>query len=561
MRISALRIEGTLGRGLSISPGCRRKQEDGMRKFLLASVAALGTGGLIGTAVAQTPVVGAPTQGQTAYPLANPNASANNNNNYQAPQLPGVVANPTPGTIVIHMNARVLTQLQANWGSADKRTFTTPAGSTGGAAIAAGAATPAGTILGNNGTGTAKVAPYALDNYVRLYMGADAMAANGLRYGAGLEIRENFIGQRGNNADLGGSGYTCAQTLYVRRAFTYVAGDRWGIIRAGETDGIIGIFDNGVTTNQFLANNFNGGDQQNVPGSSVPWFFASGAGAEYGNTKVVYLSPQMAGVDFGFQWAPNASNGYGISGGNPINGSIISSGNGTGLSCGSFASSGCPTLTSGPGILDGSKPVNQTGLGVRYQGRFGDLGLLAYGMWEISGHANYTGLTTGLGTAGGSAILGTNVAGVTASKFNGKYDGFNFGNGGIALTYAGFTLGANAIGGRLNGQLALAPQGAVPEVAYTIGLKYVAGPLTMGVAGEIGWYQGDVRLTGLTQRRGRGINVGVDYTVAPGFLVFADYMYQEVHQGGFDFVTQAIGTSANNTYHSQGIILGNQISF
>ena len=105
---------------------------------------------------------------------------------------------------------------------------------------------------------------------------------------------------------------------------------------------------------------------------------------------------------------------------------------------------------------------------------------------------------------------------MAGSRFNGKYDGLNFGSGGVALTFAGFTLGANAIGGRLNGQLALAPQGGVPEVAYTVGLKYVTGPLTMGVAGEIGWYQGDVRLTGLTQRRGRGILAGVDYTVAPG---------------------------------------------
>src|SRR3954464_8324583 len=98
--------------GSANSPACRRKEEDGMRKFLLASVAALGTGGLIGTAAAQTPVVGVPTQGQTAYPLANPPAGANNNNNYQAPALPGPVANPTPGTIVVHINGRVTTQLQ-----------------------------------------------------------------------------------------------------------------------------------------------------------------------------------------------------------------------------------------------------------------------------------------------------------------------------------------------------------------------------------------------------------------------------------------------------------------
>jgi hypothetical protein len=91
-----------------------------MRKFLLASVAALGTGGLIGTAVAQQPVVGAPSQGQQAFsPAGSPPTSANNNNNYQAPALPGAVANPTPGTIVIHMNGRVKSQLQGEWGSLD----------------------------------------------------------------------------------------------------------------------------------------------------------------------------------------------------------------------------------------------------------------------------------------------------------------------------------------------------------------------------------------------------------------------------------------------------------
>ena len=47
----------------------------------------------------------------------------------------------------------------------------------------------------------------------------------------------------------------------MRRAFTYVAGDNWGIVRAGQADGLIGIFDNGVTTFQFLpTGNLNGGD-------------------------------------------------------------------------------------------------------------------------------------------------------------------------------------------------------------------------------------------------------------------------------------------------------------
>ena len=96
-----------------------------MRKFLLASVATLGTGGLTGAAFAQTHqerrcrhhyrhqhhgggTVGAPTQGQQAWsPAPAPTAYVNNNNNYQAPQLPGPLANPTPGTIVVHFNGKV----------------------------------------------------------------------------------------------------------------------------------------------------------------------------------------------------------------------------------------------------------------------------------------------------------------------------------------------------------------------------------------------------------------------------------------------------------------------
>jgi hypothetical protein len=57
-----------------------------MRKLLLASVATLGTGGLMGAANAQQ--IGAPTQGQQAWPAANPTAYVNNNNNHQARALP-----------------------------------------------------------------------------------------------------------------------------------------------------------------------------------------------------------------------------------------------------------------------------------------------------------------------------------------------------------------------------------------------------------------------------------------------------------------------------------------
>ncbi len=456
---------------------------------------------------------------------------------------------------MVHINGRVNAGFKSIWSSADQRFATAPAGSPGGATLAPGAATPAATILGNNGTGAVKLAPDAVYSYARIYLGADAMATNGLRYGAAIEIRQNFTGQISNNGSSGASGYSSLETLFVRRAFTYIAGDHWGILRAGQADGIISLFDNGVTTFQYLpTNNLQNGDDfaSLVPvNASVPFFFLSGAGNEYTNAKLVYLSPQIAGVDFGIQYAPNTSNGFGIGGSNyALNGSIIGSGTGTGLNC-TVANSGCPSLSSGPGIQDGARILNQTAIGARYQGTFGGVGVLAYAAYEFSGHADYTGATT-------AAVLGNTVAG---SRFNGQYDGLSFGNGGLALTYAGFTIGGNIIGGRLNGQLALAPQHGAGELAYMFGVKYVVGPFTAGVAAERGDYQGSVNLTGISQRRGEAIDFGASYAVAPGFVVYAEYQYQTLYQSDFNFITGSIGSTTNNNIKSQGFLLGNVVNF
>ena len=500
-----------------------------MRKFLLASAATLGTAGLTGLAFAQAPA-GAPTQGQVAYPAASPVSYVNDNNNYQAPALPGALANPTPGTIVVHFNGKVTTEMQGVWTSADNRLLTIPASGT----------TPAV-------TGSIKLQPIALNTFARLYAGADGMATNGLRYGAAIEVRENFSGQITSTASSGASGYSSLETLFVRRAFTYVAGEQWGIARFGQADGLISIFDNGVTTFQFLpSGNLNGGDLQNMPTAVTPpfWFVAQ-AGNEYTNSKAVYLSPQIAGFDFGIQYAPNTSNGFGLSGTtNGLTGSLTTNCN--------VANTGCPTLSSSPIVGDGARVKNQIAAGIRYQGKFGDVGLLAYGVWEGSDHVTYTGSTA-------PAVLGT--ATLPGSKFNGKFSGLNIGSMGIAVTYAGFTVGGNGIIGRANGQLALAPDGGVGTHAYLVGVKYVAGPLTAGIVAERGDDQGDIRMTGLTQRRGRGIDAGVSYTYAPGATAWVEYLWNDIYQGGVNQITGARGSAANNEIRGQGFLIGNVVNF
>jgi hypothetical protein len=77
--------------------------------------------------------------------------------------------------------------------------------------------------------------------FARLYPGFDGVAANGLRYGASVEIRENYgvadrpfaaAGATGGAASSLSSN-SSTETLFVRRAFTYIASDQAGIVRFG----------------------------------------------------------------------------------------------------------------------------------------------------------------------------------------------------------------------------------------------------------------------------------------------------------------------------------------
>ena len=559
-----------------------------MRKFLLASVAALGSGGLTGVALAQSPPgapvpapvpgptaptgpLGAPTQGQQAWPAAPaPVAYVNDNNNYQAPMLPGAVANPVPGTIVVHFNAKVQVSIGGTWTSADSRAFVAPNGAPGAAPItsigsgplAASTATSASAaqsaILGVNGTGTAKVQPQGIGSFARLYAGGDGMATNGLRYGAAIEIRENFSGElSGSNA----STYSSLETLYVRRAFTYVAGENWGIVRLGQADGPIGIFDNGVTTFQFLpTGNFNGGDSQSfMPGAVPPtWIWLSQAGGEYDNSKAVYLSPQIAGFDFGVMYAPSTSNQYGTDNAalGALGQSITGAGIGTGLTC-ATATSGCPNLSSGPGSLDGDRLINQYAVGVRYQGVFAGVGVLAYGVYEGSGTPDYTG--AGPNTAAGRTILG--ISALPGSKYDGKFVGWSIGSAGIAATFGGFTVGGNVIGGLKNSYASPMPQNGVHQLGAIIGAKYVNGPWTVGIAAMEYWDQGNVQMTGISQHRARGINPGFSYTVAPGYQIYGEYLWNDQTQNGVNQITGAVGSNLNNNIHGQTVLIGNVVNF
>jgi predicted porin len=109
--------------------------------------------------------------------------------------------------------------------------------------------------------------------------------------------------------------------------------------------------------------------------------------------------------------------------------------------------------------------------------------------------------------------------------------------------------------------LALDPQGGAPMVAYLAGAKYAAGPWTIGIVGEHADYQGNVNMVGLTQSRARAIDTGVSYSVAPGMTVWAEYVWQDIYQGGVNQITGAVGSNANNDIKSQGVLIGDVVNF
>jgi len=516
-----------------------------MRKLLLASAAILG--GTTGAFAQATPPAFFQSQGMMAMPWGG-GPAANNNNNSMGAAAKGSVAVPTPGTVVIRFNGRLETEISANFTSGDK---SIPTGS--------------GAITGG---GSFKLNPVGIASYMRLYPGIDGMATNGLRYGATIELRENFNSPNGaaypatstvnkdgtvsTTVGAGGtgasspSGYSSSETVFVRRAFVYMGSDKVGIVRIGQSDGVIGLFDNGSFSAQTWdggIGNFNGGAMQAETaqaGVGIPFAWLAQAGAEYSNTKIVYLTPQFYGFDFGVQYAPSMGNAYSNSTGGTANGPALCN----------AASATCINTSTGN---DPTRWLNQVAAGVRYQGTIGPVNLGAYAVYETAGKES----TTNTIAAGGAGY----VAGATATNLL-RYDNLSFVNAAVKIEVpsVGVTWSFDYIGGALNGQLAMRPTGGAPENAFLTGLVYKNGPWVFGVEAGIVESQGQANLAKISQRKETEVAFGGTYNVAPGLALVGEFMHTERHQGNFDFVTGAPSTMTRDA-KGNGVMFGTVVTW
>ncbi len=499
-----------------------------MRKNLLASAVIFCAGSQLASAQSAP---ANPTQGQLAAPYGAGPATNNNNNAWGTANTPsgskaaGSISTiyspnttkvPAPGTIVIRLNGRVEVNVSATTTSVDK------------------SVNAAGTPTGY------KLNPVGISSYMRLYPAFDGMAANGLRYGASVELRENFGAADRTFANTTASGAanspsanSSAQTIYVRRAFSYLASDNAGLLRLGQTDGVLGLFDNCVFTSQCWDAGENilntDGFTSMGPGALViPFAWLNQTAADYANNKIVYLSPQYYGFDFGVQYGPNEGNSF--------------ANEGLGVGC-NQAGPTCINVSSGN---DPTRWINQVGVGLRWQHSFDAVDVKAYGFYETAGKEGLTTTAYTLPTPTGSAATL-------------RYDNLSFYKAGLAVTAYNLTAAVDYIGGAVNGALQMRPTGGIAENAWLTGLTYANGPITLGAEFGVINSQGAAQLTNVSQRREYEAAFGGNYKLAPGLQLLAYYSYSHRHQGNFDFAQNAAGRT--NDVQGQMFVLGTALTW
>jgi hypothetical protein len=504
-----------------------------MRKALLAGAAILGTAS---GSWAQT----YQSQGTQALPWTN-FYGANNNINANGTPQSGGARDPDPGTVVIHLNGRVWAGLGLSWSTLGN----VPAG------VNSNGVTP--------GTNPRyKSNPIGIGSYLRLYPGFDGRATNGLRYGASAEIRQNIMSANVFNASTSqtgstgsfasASGYSSSETLYTRRAFTYFGSDQLGIVRIGQDDGVVGLFD---ATGVFTVGTWNllggilDGDVEAMQPNNflLAWAWMSGNGIEYDRQRISYMSPSFYGFDFAVDYSPSVANAFG----NGTTSSPYQTG-----TC-AVESANCANVTAGN---DSARVTNRVSAGVRYQGNFSGLSAKAFVLYTASGKESIP---------GGGVQAGSGPSPLTAGSGTLKYDTQSFVQSGVAFGYQGLAVNVAFSDGRYapnnNG---LVPSGGASTVGTLIGIGYSNGPWVTGTNIAFEDWQGAAQYTHISQRHEFAFTYMVGYKLAPGINVAAEYLYIQKHQGGFNFYANGINattTQTGNDIHAQGLTFATILSW
>lgn len=503
-----------------------------MRKLLLATVAALGA-----------------SMGAASY--ADAQIVVDNSEDGQS--------FPTPGTVTVRLNGRFRAYgAVIDNGAARAINF-------GNAASLA--STSASTVATNTtNAGINKLSNYGFLDYARLYPGFDGVAANGLKYGASLEIREdnNYAAGNGVLGSVTGSDRS-RNLLYLRRQWGYLGTAELGTLRIGAADNPGSLYLTGTFEN-FDAGGLNGDTPSFLPGNMQLNYPYDSVGNIYATNKIVYLSPQFYGFDGGLSWEPTTAAG----------GSDNASGTGATAAPGQFIASGNGVATPGSDNLsststgDVGRRKNLIEALIRYRGTFGPVGIAATAQYDESGRVQDSGIA-------GNALNPTHY----------KLEDISRGDFGLAITFAGFSVGGNYAIGRYNVQSgggwgSLIAKGQPDAQSLIVGGTYTIGPVIVGMQYLRSNSMGDqatatnfktvnaasglglpVPAGGVAggQRLEQGFAAGATYSLSPGVSVFLSGEWVERRQNGYNFITGASNNASNNKVQGSVVALGTSFAW
>jgi predicted porin len=391
------------------------------------------------------------------------------------------------------------------------------------------AAGPGGTPPARGG----KLANYDFFEYGRIWVGADGVAANGLRYGARLEIRMPYPATNTARGDDRG-------TLFFRRAVGYVGTPTLGQLRFGSgtvqaveqmyTGHMMGKVASGLLDGEFSPAVFVSGANAAIGFTGVgllanSFFYSS---STVNNASAIgYYSPQFFGFDIGLSYAPNDGNLAGICG--PA---------GAAPNPPPAALAGCDQASSS--ARNAGRLRNQFDAMLRYRGTFGPVGLTASGGFRTAD------------TVDDANPAAARFKRVTAGIF------------GAELTWAGLTVGGITTFGPYNrGFTALQknePRGQNRDAfSWQLGAAYTIGAITVGAAYHELRTEGERSdapnpVTGKLKEQGFG--VGASYALAPGLALFAEYIYSKVSESGRDFIDNTFQAGRQESFKASVGLLG-----
>jgi hypothetical protein len=423
--------------------------------------------------------------------------------------------------------------------------------------IATNTTLPNGAPGGTNGLSTAPAAGTA-GNYGRTgkndFLNLPAIsvivsgkAAQGFTYGGQIDMIFNSL--EGNLTGGNRSGVQ-RSTAVVDEAYVFIAHPRFGQLRMGDEDGVMG----GLMNSGFITNFGTGGvygvwEQFQIRQSGNRT--QTGPSQLGDNTKVIYMSPQYYGFDFGASYAPNGG-GFG-NGGCPSD-NITSGCDRAYAFRGATAWAVAPAQSMGP-----MARRNEFQAALRYRGSFAGVG--------VGVTAGYIGATTPRDMSFANAQVRT-------------MNNLNVWQIGAQATYMGFTVGAAYYQGDYNFFWGNTVRGDRQAQTINIGGSYTSGPFTIGTNFVTGVYEGGARsdfdpTTGrlirqanpttfgdrnsLASQRRWGMSVGGNYRLAPGLDLIAEYVYHSVRENGRDGDAARAGVQARGS--TNVFILGSRLAF